>query len=80
MDPTKLDPKKKKVLNLLPPRPGTPNEKVIKALRETLKEAKEGKIQAIGIAIALIDYPLRCRRMVSFSHSSRGRACIQDAP
>ncbi len=53
--PTPLDPKKKKVLNLIPPAPGTPNEKVIKALRETLKEAKEGKVQAIGIAVALID-------------------------
>ena len=53
--PTALDPKKKKVINLIPPTPNAPNERVIKALRETLKEAKEGRIQAIGIAVALID-------------------------
>jgi hypothetical protein len=53
--PTTLDPKKKKVINLMPPQPNAPNEKVIKALRETLVEAKKGNIQAIGIAIATID-------------------------
>lgn len=52
---TPLDPSKKKVLNLVAPQPGAPNEKVIKALREVLKDAKEGKVQAIGIAVALID-------------------------
>jgi hypothetical protein len=31
------------------------NEKVITALRAALKEAKEGKIQAVGIAIACLD-------------------------
>jgi hypothetical protein len=29
-----------------------PNERIIELLRETLREAKAGKIQAIGIAIA----------------------------
>ena len=53
--PTPMDPKKKKVINLIPPTPNAPNEKVIKALRETLKEAKEGRVQAVGIAVALID-------------------------
>lgn len=52
---TPLDPSKKKVLNLVAPQPGAPNEKVIKALREVLKDAKEGKVQAIGIAVALHD-------------------------
>jgi hypothetical protein len=50
-----LDPKKKKIINLVPPAPDKPNERVIQILRETLKEAKEGKIQAIGIALALLD-------------------------
>jgi predicted NBD/HSP70 family sugar kinase len=45
----------KKILELIAPQPGAPNEKVINLLRETLKEAREGKVQAIGIAIALID-------------------------
>jgi hypothetical protein len=31
------------------------NEKVVTALRHALKEAKEGKIQAIGIAICILD-------------------------
>lgn len=30
-------------------------EKVVTALRAALKEAKEGKIQAVGIAVAVID-------------------------
>lgn len=31
------------------------NDKVITALRAALKEAKEGRIQAVGIAIACLD-------------------------
>jgi hypothetical protein len=31
------------------------NERVVRALREALKEAKEGKIQAVGIAVACYD-------------------------
>jgi hypothetical protein len=46
---------KKNVLELKVPQPGEPNERVIRALRETLKDAKEGKVQAIGIAVALIE-------------------------
>ena len=53
--PTTLDPKKKKVINLVVPVPDAPNEKIVKILRETLKEAKAGSIQAIGIAIAVVD-------------------------
>lgn len=44
----------KTILELKVPQPGEPNEKVINALRETLKEAKEGKVQAVGIAVAKI--------------------------
>jgi hypothetical protein len=33
----------------------TVNQKVVTALRATLKEAKEGRIQAVGIAIACLD-------------------------
>jgi hypothetical protein len=33
----------------------TVNEKVVTALRAALKEAKEGRIQAVGIAIACLD-------------------------
>ena len=53
--PTTLDPSQKKIINLVAPVKGEPNERVIKALRETLKDARAGKIQAIGIAVALID-------------------------
>jgi hypothetical protein len=52
---TSLDPSKKKVLNLVAPQPNMPNESIITVLRETLKEARAGKVQAIGIAVALID-------------------------
>ena len=31
------------------------NQRVVDALREALKEAKEGRIQAVGIAIACFD-------------------------
>jgi hypothetical protein len=31
------------------------NERVVTALRAALKEAKEGKIQAVGIAVACLD-------------------------
>jgi hypothetical protein len=31
------------------------NERVVTALRATLKEAKEGKIHAVGIAVACVD-------------------------
>jgi hypothetical protein len=37
------------------PRALDPNQKLIDLLRETLREAKEGKIHAIGIAIGKVD-------------------------
>jgi hypothetical protein len=45
----------KKVLTLAVKPPNAPNQRVIDCLREALKDAKAGKIQAIGIAAALID-------------------------
>lgn len=36
------------------PRMNAPNEKVIHVLREALKDAKQGKIQCIGIAVGLV--------------------------
>lgn len=41
----------KKVLTLAVRPPLDPNQKLIDMLRETLREAKEGKIQALGIAV-----------------------------
>lgn len=37
------------------PRKNTPNEKVINALREALRDAKEGKVQCVGIALGIVD-------------------------
>jgi hypothetical protein len=45
----------KKDLNVVTPIKPEVNEKVVTALRAALKEAKEGKIQAVGIAIACLD-------------------------
>jgi hypothetical protein len=36
-------------------KPVAPNEQVISLLRDLLKEAKEGKIQGIGVACACVD-------------------------
>jgi hypothetical protein len=35
------------------PRADAPNEKIITLLRECLRDAKEGKVHAIGIAVAM---------------------------
>jgi hypothetical protein len=43
-----------KIEKVTPIKP-TVNEKVVTALRAALKEAKEGRIQAVGIAIACFD-------------------------
>ena len=54
--PTPMDPKKKKVINLIPPTPRSEvNERIVNVLRECLRDAKAGKIQGIGIALAVID-------------------------
>lgn len=37
------------------PRADAPNQRLIDLLRETLKEAKEGKVHALGIAIGKVD-------------------------
>lgn len=36
------------------PRALEPNENIINALRECLRDAKEGKVHAIGIAVAMV--------------------------
>ena len=41
--PTTLDPSRKKVINLVAPVKGEPNERVIKALRETLEGGAGGQ-------------------------------------
>jgi hypothetical protein len=53
--PATLDPKRKKVLNLVPPPKSEVNERLVNILRETLRDAKAGKIQGIGIALAVVD-------------------------
>ena len=45
----------KKVLELAVKQPLEPSEKIINCLREALKDAKEGKIHAVGIAIGIVD-------------------------
>jgi hypothetical protein len=45
----------KKILNLAIKQPLSPNDKVIQLLREALKDAKEGKVQAVGLALAITD-------------------------
>jgi hypothetical protein len=45
----------KNVLTLAVKPPNAPNEKIIDLLREALKDAKAGKIHAIGIALGTID-------------------------
>jgi hypothetical protein len=44
-----------KIINIVAPIKPDVNERVVTALRAALKEAKEGKIQAVGIAIACLD-------------------------
>lgn len=43
-----------RISKVTPIKPDT-NERVITALRAALKEAKEGRIQAIGLAISVLD-------------------------
>jgi hypothetical protein len=45
----------KKVLTLAVKPPNAPNQRIIDCLREALKEAREGKVQACGIALAVVD-------------------------
>jgi hypothetical protein len=42
-------------LGVVPAIPGSPNERIIQLLREALKEARDGKVQGIGLALTLIE-------------------------
>jgi hypothetical protein len=45
----------KKILELAVRQPLAPNQKLIDLLRDVLKEAKAGKIHALGIAVGTVD-------------------------
>jgi hypothetical protein len=49
------DNQKRKIVTPVQWTPALINQRIVDALREALKEAKEGRIQAVGIAIACYD-------------------------
>ena len=42
-------------LGVVPIVPGAPNERIIELVREVLRDAKSGKIQAVSMAVSLIN-------------------------